>query len=155
MEEYFDGFHACLDAVSREREYLGFVEAPPLEATRRWLSDGIARGTIRLIAVDRSSVVAWCDIERTDREGFSHVGKLGMGVLKRYRGQGIGTLLLEMTLKEAKIQGLERVELDVYASNNVALKLYEKFGFQLEGRKLRGRKLDGNYDDIIMMAIIF
>ena len=33
-EEYIEGFHRCLDNVARERRYLGFLQAPPLESTR-------------------------------------------------------------------------------------------------------------------------
>ena len=78
-----------------------------------------------------------------------------MGLLKEYRRQGLGSRLLKETLSVAKKRGLERVELDVYASNAPAVKLYEKFNFQIEGRKRKARKLDGTYDDIIVMAILF
>ena len=117
--------------------------------------DAMEREEIRLIAIDDSQIVGWCDIETNDREGFSHSGKLGMGVLKEYRGQGLGTKLLEDTLSVAKGRGLERVELDVYASNSTAISLYEKFKFQVEGRKRMARKLDRTYDDIIVMALLF
>ena len=152
---YFDAFHSCLDEVSRERKYLGFVEAPPLASTRKWLKSGLDRGEIRLIAVNGSLVIGWCDIELRDREGFGHSGRLGMGIRKEYRGKGIGKELLEQALAKARERKLERVELDVYASNQVAIKLYEKYGFQFEGRKQKARKLDGGYDDIICMALLF
>jgi len=50
---------------------------------------------------------------------------------------------------------MERVELSVFASNLTAIHLYEKFKFEFEGRKRRARKLNGSYDDIIVMALIF
>lgn len=49
----------------------------------------------------------------------------------------------------------ERVELDVYASNGPALGLYEKLGFVVEGVHRRARKLDGQVDDLISMALLF
>lgn len=154
-ENDFEGFHACLNSVSQERKYLGFTEAPSLENTRKWLTNGMKRGTIRLIALDGLKIVGWCDIETSEREGFTHTGRLGTGVLKDYRGQGIGTQLLEETLIAARDLGLERVELDVYASNTAAIGLYKKFEFRVEGRKRMARKIDGIYDDIIVMAILF
>ena len=33
-EDLIDSFHAALDVVCRERVYLAFLEAPPIEATR-------------------------------------------------------------------------------------------------------------------------
>lgn len=150
--EYFDSFHSCLDAVARERTYLGFVQAPPLNATRDWLTNGLHRGEIRLIAVAGAEVVGWCDIELRGVEGFTHSGRLGMGVLPEYRRQGIGTTLLERGLAEARTNRLERVELDVYASNLIAIRLFKQFGFEVEGRKRKARKLDGIYDDIVVMG---
>src|SRR4051812_33719543 len=48
---------------------------------------------------------------------------------------------------------LERIELEVVASNEPAVGLYRKMGFVTEGVKRHGRKLDGVYDDIIVMAL--
>jgi len=150
-----EGFHACLDAVARERKYLGLLAAPPLENTRLWLLNALRRDEIRLVAVAGEPIVGWCDIELYPRPGFEHTGKLGMGVLNGYRGQGLGRRLLESALTSAQTRSLERVELEVYASNEVAVRLYTKFGFQIEGRKRRARKIDGDYDDIVVMARLF
>ena len=71
-----------------------------------------------------------------------------------YRGQGIGQRLAERAIAQAKGIGLERIELDAYASNEPAIRLYEKLGFVVEGTKKKGRKLDGVYDDVFVMALI-
>jgi len=76
-----------------------------------------------------------------------------MGVHKDYRGQGLGTGLLDTTLDAAKEFGIERVELEVYTSNIRAIRLYDKFGFVHEGIKTKARKLDGEYYDIKVMAL--
>jgi RimJ/RimL family protein N-acetyltransferase len=60
---------------------------------------------------------------------------------------------MEETLLAAKKFGIERVELEVYASNIPAIKLYEKRGFSHEGVKRKARKLDGVFDDVLMMAL--
>ena len=56
-------------------------------------------------------------------------------------------------LDAARETGLEKVELDVFASNTAAIEMYKQAGFTLEGRKLKARKLDGKFDDIIQMGI--
>jgi ribosomal protein S18 acetylase RimI-like enzyme len=154
-QDDIESLHACLDSVGRERKYLGFTQAAPMEETRKSLLADMERGDIRLIALDASKVVGWCHIRPDGWEGFTHTGRLGMGVLKEYRGQGIGSALLHQALAEARNRGLERVDLSVFASNTTAVRLYEKFKFEVEGRKKSARKLDGMYDDIIMMALIF
>jgi RimJ/RimL family protein N-acetyltransferase len=60
---------------------------------------------------------------------------------------------MERTVEKAKVKGIERVELEVYASNIPAISLYEKSGFVREGVKRKARKLDGGYDDIVVMAL--
>ena len=51
-------------------------------------------------------------------------------------------------------QGLTRIELEVYESNQPAIALYERYGFAHEGRKRRGRILDGRSEDIVCMALL-
>jgi len=76
-----------------------------------------------------------------------------MGVLKSRRGKGIGRRLIEATIAGAKAVGLEKIELSVYASNKPAIALYRRVGFREEGRRLRGRLVDGIYDDVFIMAL--
>jgi|SRR5215207_2209531 len=97
-----ESLHPCLDSVARERRYLGFTRAAPIEETRKSLVEDMQRGVIRLIALDESKVVGWCHIRPDRWEGFTHTGWLGMSVLKEYRGQGIGSALLHQTLVEAR-----------------------------------------------------
>jgi ribosomal protein S18 acetylase RimI-like enzyme len=152
-EEHIESFHRCLDSVARERRYLGLVKAPPLESTRVFVLSNIRGGISQHVAVERDRVVGWCDITPNKGEGFTHCGTLGMGILHDYRGKGIGSRLMEETLIAAKKFGIERVELEVYASNIPAIKLYEKRGFSHEGVKRKARKLDGVFDDVLMMAL--
>ena len=60
-----------------------------------------------------------------------------------------------MTIEKAKHTGLERIELEVFASNDPAIALYKKLGFAVEGLKRKALKRDGIYDDVIQMAVLF
>ena len=154
-EEHVEGFHAAVDVVARERRYLGLVEAPPLEASRAFVQAVQAGGGVHLVAVaEDGAVVGWCDIHRSEREGFRHVGHVGMGLLPAYRERGLGRRLMEAALAKGWESGMERIELEVFASNPRAIALYEKLGFVTEGVKRRARKLDGRYDDNVQMALL-
>jgi [ribosomal protein S18]-alanine N-acetyltransferase len=52
-----------------------------------------------------------------------------------YQGLGLGQLLLYSLLKDAYKRQLERATLEVRVSNEVAISLYKKFGFQIAGRR--------------------
>jgi RimJ/RimL family protein N-acetyltransferase len=154
-EEHIEGIHACVGVVARERRYIGFVEPPPLESTRDFVRALMAGGGVELVAVDEGGrVVGWCDVQRFRREGFRHVGRLGMGLLPEVRGRGVGQRLAFAAIEAARSQGVERVELDVFASNDRAIALYEGLGFVREGVKRRARKLDGHYEDNVFMALL-
>ena len=70
--------------------------------------------------------------------------------MKPHGGNGIGQNLLTATLRHAWQSGLKRVEL--FASNTAAISLYDKIGFQHEGIKRNARCIDGNYEDVCIMA---
>lgn len=53
----------------------------------------------------------------------------GICVNRQYRGQGVGTLLLDEINKEAKRRGYSQVRLDVIDTNHRAKRLYERCGF--------------------------
>jgi ribosomal protein S18 acetylase RimI-like enzyme len=152
--ERIEDFRATLDAVARERKYLAMVEAPPIAAVREWVLESLEQGMIQFLAIDGRKVVGWCDITPKRRFAFQHVGVLGMGVVSGHRRHGIGSMLVQHALDAARKRGLERVELEVFASNRDAIAFYERHGFVHEGRKRRARKLDGEYDDSLMMALI-
>lgn len=64
---------------------------------------------------------------------MKHYGTIGISVLKEYWGKGIATLLLEKLVCWAKEKGIKKINLDVFENNKRVIKLYEKFGFKLEG----------------------
>lgn len=147
-----EGHNACVGVVARERRYLGMVDAPPLADSIRFIENILARDWPLFVAEAEGRIVGWCDISVMSRPGTEHCGVLGMGLLPQWRGRGLGRQLMEAALAKAAANGLERVQLDVYVDNARAIALYEKMGFELEGKRRRARKLDGVYTDILMMA---
>lgn len=154
-EEHIEGFHKALDIVSRERKYLSFLQAPPLERTREFVRDMIGNGHPQVVALAEGKVVGWCDIRRADRETHSHCGTLGVGIIPGYRDKGLGRQLMTAALDIARTRGFHRIELHVHADNPRAIALYEKIGFIREGRARDAVKIDGRFIDTIQMAVIF
>lgn len=145
---------ACIDSVARERLFLGNTRGFSPEQTREFIQFVKSAGGVHLVALDGDDVVGWCDVTPQIYEGLTHAGRLGMGLLPKYRGQGWGTKLVTQALSIAFKAGLERIELEVFASNVGAIKLYRNFGFCEEGKKRKARKLDGMYDDIFLFGLL-
>ena len=74
-------------------------------------------------------------------------------MVKEWRGRGVGAALLEALLEWAAASPIiERVCLEVFATNDRAIRLYEKLGFVEEGRRQRDIKLGpGRYVDTVAM----
>ena len=77
-----------------------------------------------------------------------------MGLLPAYRGQGIGRRLLEVCIDRAWSAGITRVELETREDNEVAIRLYARLGFEREGIKRHGMKVDGSYVATVAMALL-
>ena len=155
-QSHIDGFHRALDIVARERRYLAFLEAPPLEATRTFVLDNIKRGHPQFVAVSaKSEVVGWCDVMPMGRPTQTHRGVFGVGLLPQFRGQGIGTKLTKKALAAARAFGLHRVELTVREHNTGAIELYKKEGFGIEGVQRDAVLVDGVYENVVCMAVVF
>lgn len=152
---HIDGFHRALDIVARERRYLAFLEAPPIEATRAFVLDNIKRGHPQFVAVSTGDVVGWCDVTPLSRPSQAHRGVFGVGLLPQFRGQGLGTKLTQSALAAARAFGLHRVELTVREHNTGAIELYKKAGFEIEGVQRDASLVDGVYENIICMAVVF
>jgi ribosomal protein S18 acetylase RimI-like enzyme len=147
-------YRGALDSVCRERRFLAGVAAPSLKMTRAFIEGNISKGNPHFVALVDGRVVGWCDLVAGDpKQGTAHVARLGMGVEKAYRRQGIGRLVMEAAIAKAGRTGIEKVELGVYSSNQAAISLYQKAGFKVEGRRLRARLLDNICDDVLIMGL--
>src|SRR5262245_33037290 len=104
-EEHIEGFRSAVDSVARERLFLALLEAPPLEDVREFVLTNIRCGNPQYVAMVNNNVVGWCDIIPGNRPVFRHNGVLGMGVIRKFRRQGIGTALIKATLDAAKANG--------------------------------------------------
>src|SRR5687768_1988791 len=116
---------------------------------------GASDNSIMLVAEVEGRIVGMLGCFGGKRRASRHSAGLGVTLLKEYRGQGIGTLLMERVIEWAKGTGvLTRIELEVYPHNARARHLYEKCGFVVEGVKHNAYIKSGRYMDVVMMALL-
>jgi ribosomal protein S18 acetylase RimI-like enzyme len=140
--------------VARERRYLALLEAPAEADVQKYVRENIAKHAPHFVATAAGNVIGWCDIAVKPRPTLAHSGILGMGVLSEYRGRGIGRALIDATLQAARAGGISRIELTVRVDNEPARRLYESFGFVTEGLCRRHMRVDGEYKDSWLMALL-
>ncbi len=144
-----------INGLVEERAPITKTEKVTREGEAEWLGQRLAEiengHTIHLVAEVAGKVVGAGEVNQLPEER-SHTGYLGIGISKSHRSQGLGTAFMQ-TLKElSKKAGLKILILDVFATNKVAITLYEKIGFKEVGRIPKGIYRDGNYIDIIRMT---
>ncbi|WP_100333440.1 GNAT family N-acetyltransferase [Bacillus alkalisoli] len=83
-----------------------------------------------------------------------HVAYLVVGVSSEARGIGVGSRLFESLNEWANRQRLKRLELTVMKHNEVAINLYKKNGFEIEGTKKHSLFVDGEFVDEYYMSKI-
>ena len=88
------------------------------------------------------------------RKKVRHRAECAIAVIREYWNLGLGSLMMEEALKKAREMGYEQMELAVYADNERAIRLYERFGFEHWGRVRNAFRLsDGTYRDDLLMGL--
>lgn len=79
----------------------------------------------------------------------SHIANAAYMIKKNYRGQGIGTFLMNTSLEIAKNLGYQAMQFNmVLSQNTIALKLYQKLGFNVIATIPNAvRNPEGTYQD--------
>lgn len=112
-------------------------------------------GLYSLVAVIDNKVVGNLSLMTTNRPRKKHVGSIGMGVNDAFAGRGAGSALMQACVDMADSWlNLIRLELTVFHDNAPAIALYEKFGFEHEGRHKHYAFRNGRYEDTLAMARI-
>jgi len=106
-----------------------------------------------LVAVLNGKIIGYSLVLIPEKQCKStlHVGEIGTWILKEYRGLGIGHFLLDSILKLTKMNNFEKLIIKVRSSNEKALNFYKKLDFKEIGRFKRQIKINGKYDDHVLM----
>lgn len=76
-----------------------------------------------------------------------------MSVDEAFHGRGVGTAMMAALIDISdNWYNLRRLELEVYTDNDRAIRLYQKFGFEIEGTLRSFAWRDGAYADAYVMS---
>jgi putative acetyltransferase len=147
-------FHRMLASVMAEGRFLRSERPPqPSRGYRKSFRKSWTADQADIVAVAGSRVIGHLNVAREEHPATRHVASLGMAVESAWRGQGVGTALLEQAIAWARQVGVEKLALTVYPDNAPARGLYDKFGFVEEGRMTGHSKKTVGYRDEIVMGL--
>jgi len=113
---------------------------------------GMKPNSTLLLAEEDGLIVGVLDFHGHARPQMRHGGTLAMSVARTHRRRGIGGALLDELIRWASNHGVTRLELETFANNAGAIRLYEKVGFRHEGRRRGAVMVDGKPVDMVFMA---
>ncbi|MBI3283888.1 MAG: GNAT family N-acetyltransferase [Burkholderiales bacterium] len=106
-----------------------------------------------LVALCDGVVVGTAGLHLQQKMRRNHAAGLGIAVADSFTGRGVGTALLAEILSLAdNWLNLLRLELSVFRDNAVAVHLYHKFGFEIEGTHRAYALRNGVFVDCYSMA---
>lgn len=129
------------------------VPYPSREYWRRRITEN-PESSHYLVGVIDGRVVGMANIDTfPHRPRRKHAGAIGICVHEEWHGKGLGAALMRAILDLAdNWLNLTRLELEVYADNEAAIRLYQRFGFEVEGTLRQHAFRDGRYVDSKVMA---
>jgi len=125
---------------------------PTVEEETQFIREFASDSKDFFVAETDDRIVGNLGISVFDRPQTCHRARLDMSVLRSFRGQGIGSRLLDTAIDWCKSRSLRRLELEVLSNNPRAQRLYERKGFVIEGRNVGAVEVDGEYVDFILMC---
>lgn len=145
---------AIWQVIAAEKIYSAIDQPFTIEQERAYIQPLSQREGIFLAEMD-GKVIGFqsLDLWSAVIHSMNHVGQLGTFVLPEWRGHLIGQQLAAHTLAFARAHEYEKLIIFVRASNTDAQRFYSGLGFIECGRFARQVKIDGKYDDEVMMEL--
>jgi RimJ/RimL family protein N-acetyltransferase len=114
-----------------------------------------SENSVFFVAEADGKIVGILNCKGSSRAAIRHAVTLGMSVDRDWRGKGIGGRLIAHAIEWAKrTRSIKRIELAVFERNAIAIHLYQKFGFEVEGKRRKAVFRDGQYLDGLIMALL-
>ncbi len=133
----------------------GFFCSLPSELSEQNVKKTIeSSNCIYFVAEYNGSIAGHAFLETRPLQSLKHIAQLNIAVHKGFQNLGVGTQLIKKLIERAKqSESIEKIELNVRASNTKAISLYKKMGFLEEGCLKRHVKTRNGYIDDILMAL--
>jgi len=108
--------------------------------------------TCRLVAVENNQVVGWAALTAVSgRCVYAGVGEVSVYVHPDARGKNVGTQLLQALITESEANGFWTLQAGIFPENTVSVKIHEKCGFRLVGRREKIGQMNGVWRDTLLL----
>jgi len=114
--------------------------------------DGAHLDEHRFVALEDGEVVGWVAASSvSDRCVYAGVVEHSVYVAEGARGRGLGRVLLEALITSTEAAGIWTIQSGIFPENVQSLRLHERVGFEVVGRRKRIGKHAGVWRDVLML----
>jgi len=106
----------------------------------------------RFVALREGEVVGWAAVSPvSDRCVYGGVVENSVYVAEAVRGKGIGQRLLEELIASTEAAGIWTIQTGIFPENEGSVRLHQRVGFEVVGRRKRLGKLNGAWRDVLLL----
>lgn len=152
-----EAFWNMMNSLDYETEFMMYEpgeRTKNLSRIESLIEDSLHGGDFLLVAEENQELAGYISAQRGGLKRIQHTANVVTGVRQKYRRRGIGTKFFEELDEWARENQVTRMELTVLCPNIIALRLYEKNGFVIEGIKRNSMLLHGELVDEYYMGKI-
>jgi phosphinothricin acetyltransferase len=106
----------------------------------------------RFIARDDGRAAGWAALAPvSSRCVYAGVAEVSVYVAAAARGRGVGTALLSALVASSEAGGVWTLEAGILPENDASVRMHERCGFRVVGRRERLGRMDGEWRDVLLL----
>ena len=106
-----------------------------------------------MVLDSEKNIVGWVSFQDFyGRPAYQKTAEISLYIDEKYRGKGLGRLILEYAIEKSHALGIENLLAFIFAHNLPSLTLFEKFGFKLWANLKNIAELDGEKRSLIILG---
>lgn len=106
----------------------------------------------RLLARDEGRAVGWAALAPvSSRCVYAGVAEVSVYVAAGARGRGVGTALLAALVDSSEAGGIWTLEAGILPENEASVRMHERCGFRIVGRRERLGRMRGVWRDVLLL----
>ncbi len=106
----------------------------------------------RIVAEVDNEIIGWAALSAVSgRCVYAGVAEVSVYISNKYRGQKIGSKLLDRLIAESETEKLWTLQAGIFPENYASLKIHHDLGFRKVGSREKIGKMNGIWRDIVLL----
>lgn len=135
-EEDIDGIVETIEAVASDGRYVVAARlAETVDSEGVLIRHNESENRIFFVATVDDEPVGWLHLDGAQFDATAHTAELTVGIRRGYRGEGLGSALMDRGLDWAEEQGYRKVYQNLPATNEDAIEFLQSQGWEVESTR--------------------